>query len=191
MKILKVTREELYFSIIEFIKENGLSNFTYRKLAAYCGVSVGTIFNYFGDKDNIIENIMNDYWEHTFSSIINDDIKISKDFMKTLNDLYTILAEKSVEFNKIFGISKMSGIVQNDSITPILSKTVKVVSRNIAGIIDVFPDVKNKVQETTSLDEFSNYITNSFLMRIKDNRKDLGFFGIVLSDFLSSDSTKK
>lgn len=191
MKVLKVSKEELYNKIIEYITENGLSNLTFRNLAKYCGVSVGTIYNYFGDKDKIVSNLMVNFWETKFQNVLEEEIDINKDFVDTLNEFYKKFRQNSKEFHEIFGITKMSGISNNEKIAFLMGKSVEAVRVKVSEIIEKFPEVKEKVLRVGTIDEFSTYIVNSIIMRMKDQRDDMGLFGIILRDFLEGDQEKK
>ena len=110
---------------------------------------------------------------------------MGNDFMETISILYEDLSKNSTEFNAIFGDSSLSGAVGKMNIyAPVLTKTNNIIASHIAQIIEYFPDVKTKVEAVSSIDEFAMYITNNFIMSMKDRRETLGLFGTVLKDFL-------
>ena len=72
MKIINKTREVILDEALEFIAKKGLPEVTIRSLALHAEVSVGTLYNYFGDKDSLLEAIMDQYWKDAIGSLTSE-----------------------------------------------------------------------------------------------------------------------
>ena len=61
-KILENVRENLLQEAKKQVMEEGYSSMTIRSVASACGVGVGTVYNYFPSKDNLVANFMLEDW---------------------------------------------------------------------------------------------------------------------------------
>ena len=58
--IVRAAKQQLY--------EEGFHKLSIRKIAQRCGLAVGTIYNYFPTKKDLIIRLMTDYWEEFYAS---------------------------------------------------------------------------------------------------------------------------
>ncbi|MEI7848306.1 MAG: helix-turn-helix domain-containing protein, partial [Chloroflexota bacterium] len=58
--IVRAAKQQLY--------EEGFHKLSIRKIAKRCGLAVGTIYNYFPTKKDLIVRLMTDYWEEFYAS---------------------------------------------------------------------------------------------------------------------------
>ncbi len=68
-----------------------------RKIAKDCEISVGTLYNYYKNKSEIILDLMSDFW-HDFIEEAIEVIKKSDDSYKQLRLLYECLSENAEKF---------------------------------------------------------------------------------------------
>lgn len=61
-KTLTNVKEDIMAVTRQMIKESGYSELNIRNIAARCGVAVGTVYNYFSSKDEIITEILLTEW---------------------------------------------------------------------------------------------------------------------------------
>ena len=62
-KIIENLRDRLIEEARKQILQSGYSSMTIRSVAAGCGVGVGTVYNYFGSKDELLAAYMLDDWD--------------------------------------------------------------------------------------------------------------------------------
>ena len=69
-----ISRKEIIDSSCEIIKKNGFGNFSIREAAADCNISVGSVYNYFSSKSELLcaaaESIWSEIFEHPDDSEI-------------------------------------------------------------------------------------------------------------------------
>ena len=68
-KIIENIREKLLNEARRQVKEQGYSAMTIRSVAGACGVSVGTVYNYFPSKDMLVASFMLTDWQACLDAI--------------------------------------------------------------------------------------------------------------------------
>lgn len=58
----ETSREDILAAATELARKDGLAKLGIRSVAASCGVSVGTIYNYFPDKDALVTGVVGSFW---------------------------------------------------------------------------------------------------------------------------------
>lgn len=66
-KIIENPRQLILDHAREILSEKGYNQLTMRGVASSCGIALGTIYNYFPNKDALMVEMMADYWK-TFQS---------------------------------------------------------------------------------------------------------------------------
>ncbi len=91
-KIIENVKTDILEAARRMLMETGYDAFNMRALAEECGISVGTLYNYYPSKIDIVLSIMEEAWEHAFAAI---DAAISKlhDPVEQAMTVYTILRE--------------------------------------------------------------------------------------------------
>lgn len=86
----KISRKQILQASIVFAKKNGIQNLNIRDIAHTCDVSIGSIYNYFPTKAELIIAVMEDFWSHACT---HDDIKDMRldNFFESYPLLYTKL----------------------------------------------------------------------------------------------------
>lgn len=72
-----IKKEELLKVIKEIVKKEGLDKINIRLIAKECNVSVGSVYNYFPSKVDLVFELVESYWKE----VIDDD------FMKAIENL--------------------------------------------------------------------------------------------------------
>ena len=63
MNTIVTSREEILKASRELIRQEGWSAISIRSVAAACGVSVGSIYNYFDSKTELVSATVESVWE--------------------------------------------------------------------------------------------------------------------------------
>ena len=68
-KIIESLRENILSESRRVLFESGYGALSIRKIAVSCNVAVGTIYNYFENKDTIVANIMSEDWQKSLKEM--------------------------------------------------------------------------------------------------------------------------
>lgn len=74
MNTIVTSREEILKASRELIRQEGWSAISIRSVAAACGVSVGSIYNYFDSKTELVGATVESVWEEIFHRPENADM---------------------------------------------------------------------------------------------------------------------
>ncbi|MBU3100595.1 MULTISPECIES: TetR/AcrR family transcriptional regulator [Clostridium] len=88
-KIIENPEQLILSKAKEILYNEGYTRFSMRNLSAKCGIALGTIYNYYSTKEDLIIEMMTDYWKehfYIFEDILNSDdtlyIKLNEIFNK-------------------------------------------------------------------------------------------------------------
>lgn len=85
----KISKEEILSATTSMAKMHGLQKMNMRDIAKQCGVSVGTLYNYFPTKDALVIAIIEDFWHQAFTHDTIADLSLD-DFFKCYHQLYAL-----------------------------------------------------------------------------------------------------
>ena len=66
MNTVVTSKEEILKKSRELIREKGIRHMNIRAVASFCGVSVGSVYNYFDSKAELLEAVIESVWQDIF-----------------------------------------------------------------------------------------------------------------------------
>lgn len=85
----------------EILYNEGIKKFSMRNLSGKCGIALGTIYNYYSTKEELIIEMMTDYWKENF--YILEDILNSNDTLYIkLNEIFNKLNNFIKTFKEVW-----------------------------------------------------------------------------------------
>lgn len=167
MKKLNITKEELIDLGIQIAKKDGLGKITIRNFANNAGVSVGTVYHYFEDKDNLLSEIIEGFWNDIMNNNIENIINHSENFIISLDEIYNLLYKRSSEFHK-FLIRDMMKMGSNSCSMDFYLNELK---NKLCQLTEKHPDIYKKISRVSSIEDFLNYLVDNIFssLRRKDN----------------------
>lgn len=106
------SRKEILENCQDLVSEKGLTAIDIRTVAAACHVSVGSIYNHFESKDDLIYGVLDYAWEKIFDLGEIDKDK-SGSFLNYLEWLFSSLAQKKAEGAEFFNLYSL-GLAYKD-----------------------------------------------------------------------------
>lgn len=90
MNAAVTSKEEILKTSRELIRQQGWSTVSIRAVAAACGVSVGSIYNYFDSKAALMSETIGSVWQEIFHR--PDDADVFRDVQTCITWIYTRIA---------------------------------------------------------------------------------------------------
>jgi AcrR family transcriptional regulator len=100
-RIIENPRELILNEAKKMLYNEGYSRVSIRRIAKECGIAVGTIYNYFPTKKDLIIEMMTSYWEEFFYDI-ESIISSNEDFYIKLNKIFDILSAFIKRFKEVW-----------------------------------------------------------------------------------------
>lgn len=137
-KNLNNVKEDILLVTRQLLKDTGYSNLSIRKIATECGVALGTVYNYYSSKNEIIAEILNNEWNLMLRRIDQS----AKTSLKVIDKLEIMFNELNYFMNNVHGFWFDTYPIGNDnkmSISTIKEKKhllISQLSERICSFID-------------------------------------------------------
>ena len=186
MKRAAASLDEVIQRAIELISSDGVSSLTIRGLSEATGVSVGTLYNYFGDKTGLIFQVMDAFWESTLNGDVVQAIAKPLALPDMLAEIYAILRERSCLFHHDFisDVRMVGSLPEGHACTR--ANYLMVVQQRLRDMVHRFPEFAARVQEEGVEDEFVQFIMDNFMALLSRNAPDVGLLRGVVGAYVAS-----
>lgn len=169
----------------EIIYEEGISAISMRKIAARCNIGVGTIYNYYPNKMDIIIGVVMDFWKDCILNFNINQIQ-NPDFFEEIELFYFHILKYLKQFRDDF-LEYLSTLPYNIRI-----QAKEKESEFILILSSIFEEVfyKHEIEfnktsfEYISKDDVIQYILDYFLVLLKRNEHDIKLYIYSLKKLL-------
>lgn len=170
-------------------EEEGLSKVNIRKVAKNSDVAIGTVYNYFPSKSDLLIAVVENFWNTAFSDI-NWREELEDDFFNNLRIIYDILYIKLSKFKKNW--LKELGMLKSEEKDLGRQREelyFKKIHKNIMYLMKVDDNINRDLwDEEFSREEMAEFIFENMLNYLRKDRKDIEFFIRFLKSALSKNS---
>lgn len=94
------TEEAILNKSKKYILKNGISSFNMRNIAQECGISIGTVYNYFPSKTKLVIATVESVWKEIFEPF--DHLTKSNCFIEAVQCMYQIIEKWEYKIPWIF-----------------------------------------------------------------------------------------
>lgn len=184
-RIIDNPKENIISVTREIMQTEGINKVNMRSIAKRCNIALGTIYNYFPTKIDIIIEIIEVFWIDCFKEIDLNILK-EKDFFVSLEYLYNVMNNhlNNFKINWLDQLSQMSDIDKSRSrskekeyIHKVLFLIEKLIERNK----DQFNTEKFS---SLNKEQLAMFIFDNFMIMLKRNDPNYSFFDTVLKKLL-------
>lgn len=166
-KILTNVKPDIYKATKQMLNQDGYDKLSIRGIAKECGIGMGTIYNYFKSKDEIIIEIVLDDWNMVLKRMDNV-IESDKSVMEKLTIVYKQLNEFVSGYHGMWLDMMMSGSKPPSGECRRASYTLELLER-----ISIITSKIESDMDDKEIDFLNNTITTLFLSNTKDGDLDL------------------
>ncbi|MFD3158558.1 TetR/AcrR family transcriptional regulator [Haloimpatiens sp. FM7330] len=96
-KIIKDLEKNIFNAALDLFGEYGYTNVDMKMIAKKVGIAVGTLYNYYPNKNQLFIRVFQKSWKNTFDkmdNMIKEDIKAKEKAQKFINILYDDIQER-------------------------------------------------------------------------------------------------
>lgn len=186
IKSAENTKELILKTSKEIAYTQGLSQVSMRKVASECNIAIGTIYNYYPTKMDIIFEIIEDFWKDCligFNQKVYNEMSVFEEIECFYFHIKNYLEQ--FEQNWFSDLSKLS----YDNKSKAKDREVQFRSNLInilKSIIDKHEEKLNdEIFNNYSKDEISMFILNNFMIMLKNNNQSYSIFDYTLKKILT------
>ncbi len=173
------SKEAILEQAMEIAKQEGPGGISIRKLAAACGISIGSVYNYFADKEQLTDEVVAQFW----SRILMDQEKVYRGgmgFTQFLEQYYHLLYGRLSRYDRgwleemYLRISDEEG---HDMLSPIRLLLHKVLSED--------EKINGRIWNLElNEDTFCDYVVTNLMALLKAEESNCRFFIFLLEHLL-------
>lgn len=164
----------------------GIAKINIREVAKNSGIAIGTVYNYFPSKGDLLIAVIEDFWNGAFAKVDWRSFAYN-DFYVNLENIYNILYVYLNKFKenwldqlsllstqeKLLGKQK-----QNEYFEKIYDKIIVLMDMDDRLRAYPWPELKSK-------EKTAEFIFDNMMLMLRKGEKDMGFFIILLKKILS------
>lgn len=167
-----ISKEQILEKAMEIALREGVDRVSIRKLAAACGIAVGSVYNYYPNKEALIAAVAERFW----SGILADQEKLYRkgiSFTVFLEQYYSFLYGRLAQYDKSW-LMQISGRESEKSVIRML-KSVLLEDRRVNGSI-----WNMELNE----DAFCQYVVTNLMALLQVGESNCRFFLFLLEHLL-------
>jgi AcrR family transcriptional regulator len=178
-KIIKDLKDQILASAIKIFNESDFKGVSLRKVASDCNIAVGTLYNYYPSKKEIMLDVFNKLWTNTFDylEVFIEKNKDDKDlFIKYLDELHREMDKRKGLGRDLIALemqenskSKSSDLIGNTSIAPLQNIQLKKV------LVYSFDVKESEIEKIKNIDILTK-TTFLLAMIFKDEHEENKYF---------------
>lgn len=162
----------------------GISKVSIRRLAAQSGVAIGTVYNYYPSKADLVADIMEDFWRNVFHGSHFDTE--SGDFLTSVEEIYRRLSVNLTIFEKEF----LEDLPAMEKAEREKSRVIeqKYIEHMKAGVLRIL-EKDERVDETVWTEAFTrealvDFTFSNMVLALTEGRETCGYLLLVLKRLL-------
>ncbi len=167
-----ISKEQILEKAMEIALREGVDRVSIRKLAAACGIAVGSVYNYYPNKEALIAAVAERFW----SGILTDQEKLYRrgiSFTAFLEQYYSFLYGRLAQYDKGW-LMQISGRESEKNVIRML-KSVLLEDRRVNGSI-----WNMELNE----DAFCQYVVTNLMALLQVGESNCRFFLFLLEHLL-------
>lgn len=169
---MSISKENILAISRDIVASEGLNSLNIRKLAKKCNLAIGSIYNYFPSKDDLLIETIESVWEDIFK--IDESKEIYTDFLSYLDHIFNHLISGIKKYPNFFTIHSLSFKAKNiakakSSMDIYLEK----LSENMIEVLNKDTKVKENVfNDNFRKDDFVRFIISTSVCFIVEKNYD-------------------
>ena len=189
MKKIDVSREDILKIGMEQLTSGNVRTLTLRDLSSQTGVSVGTLYNYFGDKEQLQREVLGYFWKLAMlqESVLNSD---NIDFIGHIEQSYSLFFKN---FQKIHGAMSNNTSNTANKCDMQADFPMKHISEKLESWVEMLMEFHNaelkEVEAKCTRTEIINYIVDTYMGSFLRGDDNLGIAMKVLRAYFSKMSS--
>lgn len=177
MNKIITSKAELLAAALRLIEEQGMQALSIRELAAAAGVSVGSVYNYFASKDELVLEVTEAFWRDAFHQDANCTTKEPQAFDCFFVEIYDRMSRALEKFRRVH-LPLLGGLFgEHKQAAKLLEE--RYFSHMQAGMLRVLLADKNlskqRFDDTVSPERLVEFLLHAMIAEIARGQEDPSF----------------
>ena len=172
MNTVVTSKEEIMRACREIVSEEGLSAVSMRAVAKRCGVALGSLYNYFSNKDELVLKTVESVWQDIFH--MDRSCETERSFLKTVTWIFESVQNGAREYPNFFTAHSLS-IASDEKVRAksTMAACLGHMKAGMAAALRADPTVrKDAFSEDFPEADFLDFVLNSILLLLLKQEKD-------------------
>lgn len=180
-----ISKEELLKTAKAIVFEEGMDKLNIRRLAQQSGVSVGSVYNYFASKSDLMLAVLEEFWKILFRSHpcpAENSLSFPEFFEETYEALFAGLSE--FKFPLLQQMRPMQG-EEAAKARALMEEYISHIRRGFAKALETDPLISESLwSESFPREQFAFFVTSSMVEMLTRRQKDCRYFKEILKRIL-------
>lgn len=173
-------RDNLLLVANQIVDNEGFDKLTMRKLAQQAEVSIGSVYNAFESKDQLIMCIIENYWSTSIDNIVRNSNGNNLSFCDKLESFYLQFRKITKEFHQDWLKDLVKIQMTNPQVAQLSSEYKSDIEAYILQMILEDNHIKNQLDDSFTGEKLSTFIFEYMMILLREDSKSLGFLRIIL-----------
>lgn len=165
----------------------GINKINIRTVAKNSGISIGTVYNYFPSKTDLLVAVIQDFWDGAFKDVDWRSL-VDNDFYENLEKIYSILYHYLYNFKENW-LEQLALLKTQEKL--IGRQKEDEYFQKMYGKIKLLMDMDNNLRqypwsETISKEIMAEFIFENMLIMLKKEKEDMKLFIELLKKIMSN-----
>ncbi len=159
----------------EIIMKHGYNALNMREVAKHCGVAVGSVYNYFDSKGDLVIATVESIWIEVIDNCAS--FKNQKKFEQSVVVLFNSIKMCSDKYSSFFSMHSMGvANVDKDKGRKVMNKYFTVIKENLLDILNNDTDIKDNVfTNTFTKNEFIDFVFANIISNLTKQSDNCDF----------------
>lgn len=185
MNRIITSREAILKAAKKIAYKEGIYKLNIRSVASECGVSIGSIYNYFPTKDDLVIEVIEDFWKNIFERGMCDCEK-NLCFIQFYEEIYIRFYDylkifKNNMLNQISFLSKSIKEIRSTKEAQYVDRIKMVMLYHLEMDEGIKRDIWN---EKFTKEKFIEFVLQNMILMLKANQEDISFFKEIIIKLL-------
>ncbi len=181
------TKEIILDSAKDIASQQGIHKVNIRTVAQMSGIAIGTVYNYYPSKADLLVAIIEDFWANAFKKI-NVEALDNKDLYEKLEVIYSNLSTylQKYKTNWLHQISLLD--IEDKKLGRKKEKEYfRKIHVMVLSLLNKDESLSHRSwKEEMTKDMLAEFIVDNMIIMLKKEESDIGFFILILKKILSA-----
>ena len=179
-----ITEEDILNVSKKFILEKGWVSFNIRTIAKECGISVGTVYNYFPSKTQLVIVTVESVWKEIFKPL--QDLRSYDSFINVIKSMYETIEYGNTQYPEFFTIHSLSFASEGKSEgVQMMNSFFSKLKQDLLYVLRKDEKVKaNRFDHHFSEEKFIDYIFTLILSSLLSNKESCTALLTFISNYI-------